>query len=79
MFIFILTSRHLIVNNIFYYTSLCSPRIGIYAVDTPSAPGLADGMWLYVPVGAKGTVTFKPAFLPRTDGVYEVRYHRQVS
>jgi phosphatidylethanolamine N-methyltransferase len=51
--------------------------IGVYAVDTPSAPGLSDGMWLYVPLGAQGSVTFKPAMLPRADGVYEVRYHKQ--
>ena len=49
--------------------------IGIYPIRTPSAPGQSDGRWQYVPTGSSGTLTFPPALCPKTDGVYEVRYH----
>lgn len=49
--------------------------IGIYPADMPSAPGLSDGRWVYVPPGATGIVDMPAHRLPRREGVYEVRYH----
>lgn len=49
--------------------------VGCYPVGTPSGPGLSDGCWLYVPVGAAGELHFKPFQLPKIPGTYEFRYH----
>ena len=49
--------------------------LAIYPIRVPSAPGHSEGRWQYVPEGGGGTLTFPPALCPKTDGVYEVRYH----
>jgi phosphatidylethanolamine N-methyltransferase len=49
--------------------------VGLYAVGTPSAPGLSDGCWLYAPAGKIGVLHFKPFQLPKVQGQYEFRYH----
>ena len=49
--------------------------LGIYPIDTQSAPGLSEGMWRYLPNADCGTVTFPAALTPKAAGVYEIRYH----
>ena len=48
---------------------------GLYAIDVASAPGASDGMWVYVPSGGSGAVTFPASICPKREGVYEIRYH----
>jgi phosphatidylethanolamine N-methyltransferase len=50
--------------------------IGIYDINSPSAPGFSKGCWQYVPQGAdSGTLTFTSDKTPMYSGVFEFRYH----
>src|SRR4051812_42674017 len=48
--------------------------IGVYDMDSISAPGRSGGKWSYVPLGATGVVQFPSSKLPAKPGVYELRY-----
>lgn len=51
--------------------------VGIYSIDTPSAPSKSKGRWLYVTEGPEKTITFPVSIQPEEQGVYELRYHLQ--